>query len=297
MKTRAFLLAVLVAALVPAFAGAQEEPAPDTKISAGPPDPSASSSPGFIFTSDQVGSTFACAIDRQSFRRCTSPKTYTNLPDGLHTFFVFAITDKRKDPTPAAWTWTVDTTPPAPVKIEKRNVSYGKLALTWTLATGTDHVVVLRSTHAKQVASTQVYSGAGRGYSESKFVNAQYHAYRITSYDKAGNVSAAVDITVPASALLLAPADKARVHKAPTFRWRAVKKARYYNLQLWRNGEKILSSWPTAAQLKLTRTWKYNGRRYKLKPGRYIWFVWPGFGALSKGIYGRPIGQSSFLVR
>ena len=295
MRMRAFLLALLVAALAPALAGA-EDPAPNTAIMSGPPNPTASRSAGFMFTSDQVGSSFACALDGQSFKRCTSPMTYTDLPERLHTFFVFAVKDGRKDPTPASWTWTVDTTPPAPVRIEKRNVSYGKLALSWALAPGTDHVVVLRSTRAKHVASTQVYRGAGTSYVESKFVNARYHAYRITSQDKAGNVSAAVDITVPASALLLAPADKARVHRPPTFQWRAVRKARYYNIQLWLNGEKILSVWPTSAKLKLTRTWTYSGRRYKLKAGRYVWFVWPGFGALSKGIYGQPVGQSSFSV-
>jgi hypothetical protein len=296
MRTRAVLLALLAAAAVPAIAGAQEEPPPNTTIVSGPPNPSASRSAGFMFTSDQEGSTFACALDKQSFKRCSSPMTYTNVPDGLHTFFVFAVKDKRKDPTPAAWTWTVDTTPPAPVKLEHRNVSYGKLSLTWAPAAGTDHVVVLRSTKAKHVASTQVYRGAGTRYVESKFVNAQYHAYRITSYDKAGNVSAAVDVTIPASALLLAPADRIKIRSAPTFRWRAVRKASYYNVQLWRNGEKILSTWPKGTKLKLSRTWTYNGRRHKLKQGRYVWIVWPGFGAPSKGVYGQPLGQASFLV-
>jgi hypothetical protein len=295
MRTRALLFALLAAAVVPTLAGAESEPDPNMTITSGPPDPSASTSATFTFTSDQKGSTFACTLDQESFTRCSSPKTYTNVPDGIHTFFVFAVNDKQKDPTPAAWTWTVDTTPPAPVRLERRNVSYGKLALTWALAPGTDHVVVLRSTKTKHVASTQVYRGAGTRYVESKFVNAKYHAYRIASYDKAGNVSAAVDITVPASALL-APADRAQLHRAPIFRWRAVKKARYYNVQLWRTGEKVLSTWPKATKLHLTRTWTYNGRRYKLKPGRYIWIVWPGFGAPSRGIYGQPLGQSSFVV-
>jgi hypothetical protein len=266
MRARVLLLVLLAAAVVPALAGAEDQP-PNTTIASGPPDPSASSSGGFIFSSDQEGSTFACALDQQPFKQCSSPKTYTNVPDGLHTFFVFAVNNKRKDPTPAAWTWTVDTTPPAPVTLERRNISYGRLVLTWALARGTDHVVVFRSTRAKHVASTEVYRGARTSYVESKFVNAQYHAYRILSYDKAGNVSAAVDITVPASALLLAPSDRTRLHRAPTFRWRAVKNARYYNLQLWRDGEKILSTWPRTTKLKLTRTWTYNGRRYKLKPG------------------------------
>jgi len=297
MKTRALLLVLLAAAFVPALAGAESGPAPETTIVSGPPNPVASSSAGFIFKSNQEGSSFACAIDSQSFRPCSSPNTYTNLPDGVHTFFVFAVNDKQKDPTPAAWTWTVDTTPPAPVTIQKHSVSYGKLALAWTLAPGTDHVVVLRSTHAKQVASTQVYGGPGTSYVESKFQNAQYHAYRITSYDRAGNASASVGITVPASALLLAPADRARIHSPPTFRWRAVKKARYYNLQLWRNGEKILSRWPKTAKLKIGHAWTYQGHHFKLRKGRYTWLVWPGFGALSKGTYGQSIGQSSFIVR
>ena len=295
MRTRVLLLALLAAAVVPALAGAVDQP-PNTTIASGPPDPSASSSAGFMFSSDQQGSTFACALDQQPFKRCTSPTTYANVPDGPHTFFVFAVNEKRKDPTPAAWTWTVDTTPPAPVKLEHRNVSYGKLALTWAMAAGTDHVVVLRSTKAKHVASTEVYRGAAATYVESKFVNAEYHAYRIVSYDKAGNVSAAVDLIVPANALLLAPADRARVHRAPTFRWRAVKSARYYNVQLWRNGEKILSIWPKTAKLKLTRTWTYKGRHYKLKPARYVWIVWPGFGSLSKGTYGQALGQASFVA-
>ena len=295
MRTRVLLLVLLAAAVVPALAGAEDQP-PNTTIASGPPNPSASSSAGFMFSSDQEGSTFACALDQQPFKRCSSPQTYTNVPDGLHTFSVFAVNNKQKDPTPAAWAWTVDTTPPAPVKLERRNVSYGRLSLTWAPAPGTDHVVVLRSTKAKHVASTEVYRGAGTSYVESKFVNAKYHAYRITSYDKAGNVSAAVDVTVLASALLQAPADRARVHRAPTLRWRAVRKASFYNVQLWRDGEKILSTWPKAAKLKLTRTWRYNGHSYKLKPGRYIWIVWPGFGTPSKGIYGQPLGQSSFLV-
>jgi hypothetical protein len=296
MRARALLFALLAAALAPSLAGADSVPAPETTITSSPPDPFASTSATFDFTSDQADSTFACALDEQSFKRCTSPKTYTDVPEGLHTFFVFAVHNDRKDPTPAARTWTVDTTPPAPVKLQRPAVSYRKLTLTWALAPGTDHVVVLRSTRAKQVASTQVYKGAGTSYVESKFLNAQYHAYRIRSYDKAGNVSSAVDVKVPASALLLSPADGARIHRPPTFRWRAVPRAHYYNVQLWQNGEKILSLWPTSPKLKLAPTWTYKGRHYRLKPGRYIWFVWPGFGPPQKGIYGQPIGQSSFSV-
>ncbi len=295
MKTRALLLALLAAAIVPAIAGGAEDPVPETTIIAGPSDPLASGSAMFTFTSSLADSEFGCALDKQAFRSCSSPKSYSGLPDGLHTFFVFAVHDGATDPTPASWTWAVDTTSPPPVAISKKTVSYGRFALTWSRSEDMDHVIVLRTVRAKQAASKQVYAGPGTTYTETKFLNAQYHGYRITSYDKAGNASRPVDVVVAASALMLAPADGARIHSAPVLRWRAVAKATYYNAQLWINGTKILSIWPKSPTLKLSRTWTYKGHQYRLKPGRYTWFVWPGFGPQQKGLYGQPVGQASFV--
>src|SRR5207253_816407 len=86
---------------------------PDTTITAAPPARSNSSSASFSFTATEAGSSFACRLDASAFTACASPKSYSGLADGSHTFPVRATapaaTPRR---TPARYTWTVDTTPP-----------------------------------------------------------------------------------------------------------------------------------------------------------------------------------------
>ena len=71
--------------------------------------------------------------------------------------------------------------------------------------------------------------------------------------------------------------------------------ASYYNVQLYR-GAKVLSTWPAHARLQLRPTWRFDHRRYRLKPGRYRWYVWPGFGRRGSARYGRLIGSGGFVV-
>jgi hypothetical protein len=91
--------------------------APDTNITAQPSNPSNSSSPSFSFTgSDPGGSgvaSFECKLDGGTFASCTSPKSYTSLADGSHTFQVRAIDAAGNvDASPASYTWVVDATAP-----------------------------------------------------------------------------------------------------------------------------------------------------------------------------------------
>ena len=55
---------------------------------------------------------FECQLDGAGFSACTSPKGYTGLADGSHTFQVRAL-DAAGNPSGAAsYTWTVDTSAP-----------------------------------------------------------------------------------------------------------------------------------------------------------------------------------------
>jgi Ca2+-binding RTX toxin-like protein len=86
---------------------------PETTIDSGPSDTITVDSATFAFSSSESGATFECSLDGEAYSACTSPKEYTNLPNGSHTFEVRA-TDAagNSDATPASRTWTVDTTAP-----------------------------------------------------------------------------------------------------------------------------------------------------------------------------------------
>ena len=108
--------------------------------------------------------------------------------------------------------------------------------------------------------------------------------------DVAGNTRLRT-FTFKYSQPLLAPGWGTRVTAPPLLRWVPVRRALYYNVQLWHDG-KMLSRWPTRNRLQLRESWAYNGRRHELVPGRYVWYVWPRF----SGRYGRAIGKSVFYV-
>jgi subtilisin-like proprotein convertase family protein len=90
--------------------------APDTMITTGPAPGSAVASADAIFTfSSPSGVSFQCKLDGSLFAPCSGPNSHSHsgLTDGTHTFRVRAVDGSGKvDPTPAARTWTVDTTAP-----------------------------------------------------------------------------------------------------------------------------------------------------------------------------------------
>ena len=86
---------------------------PETTIDTKPADPSASGDAIFTFSADEPGSTFECRLDGGAWEVCASPKNYTGLADGSHTFDVRATdTANNTDPSPASYTWLIDTVPP-----------------------------------------------------------------------------------------------------------------------------------------------------------------------------------------
>ena len=91
---------------------------PDTTIDSGPPQPkSNSASATFTFSSSEpAGATFECQMDGGGWGACANPKTYNGLGEGSHTFDVRAIDDAlpvgNTDPSPASYTWEVDTLAP-----------------------------------------------------------------------------------------------------------------------------------------------------------------------------------------
>ena len=81
---------------------------PDTRILDGPEGTLASTSATFTFdTPNAPAATFRCALDALAANPCASPRTYTGLSQGVHTFTVTATDAGLEDLSPASRTWTI----------------------------------------------------------------------------------------------------------------------------------------------------------------------------------------------
>jgi hypothetical protein len=269
---------------------------PDLRLSEAPPALTRSDTATFAFASGEPGAGFRCALDDAPFEQCESPMVYERLADGSHTFSVEAVDPVANLGGPLVYAWTVDTTPPANVSRLRARVGYRRAAILWKRSASRDfdHLTLFA---AAGKTLTPVYTGATTRYARSSVEHLRTYRYRIVSYDRAGNASAAESVAITPSALLHAPRPGAVVGASPSFAWERVPGARFYNVQLFRGGTKILTTWPRAPRLLLARRWSFGGRTWTLSHGRYRWYVWPAFGTRTRPRYGRPLGASSFVVR
>ena len=82
--------------------------APEAVITKGPPTKSKSKTATFEFTANQPGASFECKLDAGAFAPCNSPKTYSGLKKGSHSFEVRAAdASGNVDSTPAVQAWRI----------------------------------------------------------------------------------------------------------------------------------------------------------------------------------------------
>ena len=99
-----------------------DTPAPDTSIAGNPSNPTTATDATFTFSSSAPSATFECQLDAGDFVACVSPKIYSVLAQGGHTFSVRAVNTKgNSDPTPASYSWTINSSAPTVVKIGTNN--------------------------------------------------------------------------------------------------------------------------------------------------------------------------------
>jgi hypothetical protein len=87
----------------------------------------------------------------------------------------------------------------------------------------------------------------------------------------------------------LRPVTGSVVGSAPRLTWKAKERTVYYNVQLFRNGKRVLVRWPSRPFLSLPAT--------RLSPGTYVWYVWPA--VRHKGAtptFGSLIGRATFVL-
>ena len=155
---------------------------PDTSITGGQSGTVATSSASFTFTSPDGTATFECALDTPTFTACTSPKAYTGLADGSHTFQVRAVNAAGPDPSPASRTWTVDTTAPETTIDSGPNGTVTTSTVAFTFSSPTDATATfacsLDGVPFTACTSPQGYSGLANGA----------HTFRVEAIDGVGNV-------------------------------------------------------------------------------------------------------------
>lgn len=196
---------------------------------------------------------------------------------------------------------------PPPVTNAKAIGFDHRVGITYTIPPGVSHVTIDRSIGGG--LTTTVYQGSDEGFVDRNLPNGDPVRYTIISWNAAGQRSpGVVVVATPELRRLQSPAAGAMIKALPKFRWIPVSSANYYNLQLFytpaRSTQagtgparvKVLSDWPSGARYVLPERWTFEAKRYRLRPGLYEWFVFPGLGVLGDDRFGPLLGRSSFVV-
>jgi hypothetical protein len=215
-------------------------------------------------------------------------------PDDAQAPVTGSCRDRAGNVSERVFRFRYDATPPAPVRIAARPRDRA-VALRLSTAADVESVRILRRPGRRGSRRTTIFRGRPRDLVDRHVRNRRRYRYTVVAVDPAGNAARSTVGVVPRPRLI-APATGAVLHAPPTLRWTAVRGATYYNVQLLRNGRKVLSAWPARARLGLRASWRFRGHRRTLDAGTYRWRVWPGFGARSAARFGRSIGSRTFAM-
>ena len=261
--------------------------------------------------------------------------TYS-VPDAANAGVTGLCSDRAGNSTGRAFALKYDATAPAVADLNA-TAGDRSVALSWQASPDADSVEVARAPGIGSEPASVVFRGPGTAFVDGAVDNGVSYSYEVRVRDPAGNAGSATVTAIPAAlpapvgggagaptptptptpAPGVAPTGKApsaapparrrllppangvvlRAGRPPLLQWTPVKGARYYNVQLFRDGRKILSVWPLRPRYQLERHWSYRGALRRLAPAKYRWLVWPGFGPRSKADYGVRIGPSTFEVR
>lgn len=174
--------------------------APDLTITMEPRNPSTSTTATFQFFKGSAV-TVTCQLDAGAPAACTSPKTYTGLADGSHTF-TLKDTNSAGITSTQTYTWTIDATPPA-VTIDSApaamtNATTAQFQFTVTGATTT--TCQLDGGTPNTCTTSFSVTGLAQGQ----------HTFTVRGTDAAGNTGSqsytwSIDTTPPTVSITLGP--------------------------------------------------------------------------------------------
>jgi len=161
-------------------------PPPIPIITSTPLNPTKHTKATFKFRDTQAGASYLCQFDGDTFSTCSSPKTYTGLGQGSHTFSVKAQ-DAAGNPSGAAsFSWTIDMTPPpSPVISSMPNKATNQTSASFTFSdseVGVRFFCKLDSSAFSACSSPSTYTNLGQGS----------HTFAVEAQDPAANKSSAI---------------------------------------------------------------------------------------------------------
>jgi uncharacterized repeat protein (TIGR01451 family) len=186
-------------------AWAVDTAAPDTSFTATPAANAGATSATFSFSSTE-GGTFECSLDGAAFAACVSPATLSGLAEGSHTYRARAIDAAGNvDPTPASFTWNVDTTAPTTTLDSTPASASNSTGATFTFSSNEGTATFecsLDGAAFTACTSPQALTGLAEGS----------HTFQVRAVDAAGNTDGTpasftwtVDVTPPDTTLTAGP--------------------------------------------------------------------------------------------
>ncbi|MBA3462238.1 MAG: hypothetical protein H0T46_19915 [Deltaproteobacteria bacterium] len=165
-----------------------------------PANPTNATTASFTFTVSE-GSPM-CRLDGAAFAACTSPRNFTGLAAGSHTFTVQA-SDALGNTGSASYTWVIDTTPPTVTitSMPMNPTNATTASFNFTVSEGTPQCRLDGGAFAA-CTSPRVYTALADGS----------HTFTVQATDAVGNVGMAsytwvIDATVPVVTLTNLPAN------------------------------------------------------------------------------------------
>jgi hypothetical protein len=172
--------------------GADTEP-PETTITATPGTLVASGTASFSFDASEAGSSFECSLDGAPFGACASPRAYSGLGDGAHSFAVRATDGAgNTDASPAGHVWTVDATRPSATMNDPGAYLHGTVTL--TSATSDSGSGIASVTYQRSPAGAGSWTAVPASWNTRGTADGLYDL-RVVVADKAGNTTASSPVT------------------------------------------------------------------------------------------------------
>ena len=195
------------------------------------------------------------------------------------------------------------TAPLAPTKLKvtrpKSKTKTGSVTFTlrWVKPTAADldRIVVVLNLKRAPIGPADgktVYHGLGTA-AKLKLLPGQNGYIAIYAFDHSGNYSLKPirKLLTLAGLIPLRPLTGSVLRTtSPELTWKASSGSTYYNVQVFRNGKHVLVAWPSKASYRIPAG--------KLRPGTYVWFVWPAVQHQgSSPTFGKLIGRATFTYK